>query len=100
MTAEKDALTGIWCHRLALRRHREPEKPKNKTPYENGVYDAACRDVASSGIEDASVEAAGIEPASRDVSMMASTCVVELFGVSPAMAPVDPVHRRLDENRF
>ena len=42
-----------------------PENPKNKTPYENGVYGAACRDVAPSGIEDASVEAAGIEPGFR-----------------------------------
>ncbi len=54
----------------------KPPNPKNKTPCEQGVYDASRRSVASSGIEDASVEAAGIEPASRNASVKASTCVV------------------------
>lgn len=40
----------------------QPENPKNKTPRVNGVYDAAFRDVTSSGIEDDLVEAARIEP--------------------------------------
>jgi hypothetical protein len=35
------------------------------------------------------VEAAGIEPASRDISMQASTCVVGSFAPSPDASPTD-----------
>ena len=38
----------------------KPPNPKNKTPCEQGVYDAACRGVAGSGTEPASVEAADL----------------------------------------
>ena len=50
--------------------------PKNINPRLKGGYDAASRDVASSGTEGAPVEAAGIEPASCDPLTRASTCVV------------------------
>ena len=45
------------------------------------------------------VEAAGIEPASREVFMMASTCVVDYL-IFAAPAPVDRVWKRLARNLF
>jgi len=47
----------------------------------------------------AAVEAAGIEPASRNVSMPASTCVVGSL-ISLANSPTDRVFRKLAGNGF
>ncbi len=58
----------------------DEEDTEKTNPRVNGGYDAARRDVTPSGTEGASVEAAGIEPASRDISMKASTCVVDYLG--------------------
>jgi len=44
------------------------------------------------------VEAAGIEPASRDISMEASTCVADSFQFSSAGSPVDRVPGKLVKN--
>ena len=52
------------------------ESTKNINPTVRRGYDTARHRVALSGTESALVEAAGIEPASRDISMQASTCVV------------------------
>ena len=43
------------------------------------------------------MEAAGIEPASHDVSVLASTCVVDYLDFA-CVALVDLVHNRLVEN--
>ena len=43
------------------------------------------------------MEAAGIEPASRDISMTASTCVVGCLGFAE-LALTDEVQLRLAEN--
>jgi len=58
----------------------EEENPETPNPRQGEGYDASCQLVAPSGIESASVEAAGIEPASRDISVPASTCVVGCLG--------------------
>ena len=64
--------------------------PETPNPCSRKGYDASCLYLAASGMEAASVEAAGIEPASRDVSMKASTCVADslVFAEPP---PVDRV---------
>ena len=46
------------------------------------------------------VEAAGIEPASRDISVQASTCVVGSFPPSPAKPPTDGVKGTLAGSLF
>ena len=46
------------------------------------------------------VEAAGIEPASRDISMWASTCVVGSLMPSPKEPPTDGVKKRLAGSGF
>ena len=48
-------------------------------PGSDRAYDSSCPSASSNGTEAALVEAAGIEPASRDISMEASTCVVASF---------------------
>ena len=46
------------------------------------------------------VEAAGIEPASRDISVTASTCVVGSFTPSPLKPPTDGVEEQLVGSLF
>ncbi len=75
------------------------ESPETPNPCGSRGYDASCRSLATSDIQNVSVEAAGIEPASRDVSATASTCVVVSLNFAvPAL--VDLVRTRLDENFF
>ena len=46
------------------------------------------------------MEAAGIEPASRDISVRASTCVVELLQLFASRPPFDKVPDSLAGNFF
>ena len=48
--------------------------------HQNRGYATTCRGQSQTGTRRAVVEAAGIEPASRDISMKASTCVVDYLG--------------------
>ena len=62
-----------------------PQKRQN--PRAGKGFDAACRSLATNG----KMEAAGIEPASRDISMPASTCVVGSFTLLAGRSPTDGV---------
>jgi hypothetical protein len=57
-------------------------------------------DVLAEGLLLKKVEAAGIEPASRDISMWASTCVVGQFTLFALATPLDRVLLGLAGNVF
>jgi len=70
----------------------EVDDPETPNPRWDGGYDATCLVMAASGMNAASMEAAGIEPASRDVSVPASTRVVPDL-VLVALTPGDRIRR-------
>jgi hypothetical protein len=66
-------------------------EPENEaTPGDSEGCVVQCHPVAPGDI----MEAAGIEPASRNISTLASTCVVDLFPRLAPPSPIDRVHRR------
>ncbi len=77
------------------RSESQPTKAVNeKTPVLQGSA-SSCETLQNRGME-----AAGIEPASRGISMGASTCVVDLFTHFALGTPIDRVFLGLVENGF
>ena len=68
-----------------------------KNPCGNRGFHLLCQSLAPDGTKGQKVEAAGIEPASSDISMPASTCIVGCLGFAE-LALTDEVQLRLAEN--
>ena len=76
------------------------EAQKRQNPGGDQGCDATCRSIVAGCRRRRKLEAAGIEPASRDVSVEASTCVVGSFTRFARRPPTDGVPDQTSQERF
>ncbi len=67
-------------------KHNNKPRQKRKNPCKSKGFDASSQSVSPDDADGPKVEAAGIEPASRDISMKASTCVADCLGLARLVA--------------